>query len=561
VIIGPHMFVALAADLRERLEAARDLIFDGRGGLEAGLAAAPVLAELMDEQPSSDAAWHALRERTSLAHNLDSALPAGLRANIRPYQRDGFRWLTRLAAWGAGACLADDMGLGKTLQTLALLVHRAALGPALVIAPISVTPGWLSECARFAPELRARPYRGSNREALLADARPGDLYIAGYGVVTRDDALASVHFATLVLDEAQVIKNAVTRRARAVQRLQADFRVALTGTPIENHLGELWSLFRVISPGLLGTWPQFRERFAAPIERDQSAERRAALARVLRPFLLRRTKEAVLPELPPRIELDRLVTLSSAERELYETARLAAAVAIAEATEASERFAVLGWLTRLRRLSCHPRLFDETWTGPSSKLAAFLAIVDELREAGHRALVFSQFTDHLAVVREALTARGISLAYLDGSTPVDARARTVEAFQRGAADLFLISLKAGGTGLNLTAADHVIHLDPWWNPAVEDQATDRAHRIGQTRPVTVIRLIAQGTIEEAVLALHAEKRDLAERLLAGTDTVGRMSADALIELVRRGALRADASDTIDEDEADTDGEPADTGDR
>jgi len=561
VIIGPHMFVALAADLRERLEAARDLIFDGRGGLEAGLAAAPVLAELMDEQPSSDAAWHALRERTSLAHNLDSALPAGLRADLRPYQRDGFRWLTRLATWGAGACLADDMGLGKTLQTLALLVHRAALGPALVLAPISVTPGWLSECARFAPELRARPYRGSNREALLTDARPGDLFIAGYGVVTRDDALASVHFATLVLDEAQVIKNAVTRRARAVQRLQADFRVALTGTPIENHLGELWSLFRVISPGLLGTWPQFRERFAAPIERDQSAERRAALARVLRPFLLRRTKEAVLPELPPRIELDRLVTLSSAERELYETARLAAAVAIAEATEPSERFAVLGWLTRLRRLSCHPRLFDETWTGPSSKLAAFLAIVDELREAGHRALVFSQFTDHLAVVREALTARGISLAYLDGSTPVDQRARTVEAFQRGGADLFLISLKAGGTGLNLTAADHVIHLDPWWNPAVEDQATDRAHRIGQTRPVTVIRLIAQGTIEEAVLALHAEKRDLAERLLAGTDTVGRMSADALIELVRRGALRADAADTIDEDEADTDGEPADTGDR
>jgi SNF2 family DNA or RNA helicase len=202
---------------------------------------------------------------------------------------------------------------------------------------------------------------------------------------------------------------------------------------------------------------------------------------------------------------------------------------------------VLGWLTRLRRLSCHPRLFHDAWTGASSKLDAFMALVDELRATGHRALVFSQFTDHLALVREALTARGIATVYLDGSTPVDERARAVESFQRGEGDLFLISLKAGGTGLNLTAADHVIHLDPWWNPAVEDQATDRAHRIGQSRPVTVIRLIAQGTIEEAVLALHAEKRDLAERLLEGTDAVGRLSAEDLVELVRRGSCCTDAA--------------------
>ncbi len=547
VAVGPQVFIGLAAELREHLAAAAELIHAGRGGLEAGLSAAPVLAELDADQLATDAAWRSLRERTSAARAFEPARPAGLHADLRPYQLEGFRWLARLSAWAPGACLADDMGLGKTVQALALLVHRAALGPALVIAPISVTPGWISEAARFAPGLRVVPYRGANRDALLVDARPGDLVVAGYGVVTRDaDALAGVRFATLILDEAHSIKNAATRRARAVGQLQADFRVALTGTPVENHLAELWSLFRVISPGLLGTWPQFRERFAAPIERDRSAERHAALGQVLRPFILRRRKESVLPELPPLIELNRLVSLSAAERELYETARLAAANAITSSP--NERFAVLSWLTRLRRLSCHPRLFHDAWTGASSKLDAFLAVVDELRATGHRALVFSQFTDHLALVKEALVTRGISTIYLDGSTPIDDRARAVESFQGGLGDLFLISLKAGGTGLNLTAADHVIHLDTWWNPAVEDQATDRAHRIGQSRPVTVIRLIAQGTIEEAVLALHAEKRALAERLLEGTDAVGRLSAEDLVELVRRGTLAASPVEGGDEEE-------------
>lgn len=539
VPIGPQRFIAIAEDLRERLAAARELIYEGRGALLAGLAATPVLADLVNEDVS-DMAWRAHRERTAAASAIEPAIPAGLCADLRPYQREGFQWLVRLSSWATGACLADDMGLGKTLQALALIAHRAPQGPALVIAPISVTPGWISEAARFVPGLRVRIYRGENRAAMLADARPGDLFVAGYGVVSRDaDALGAVHFVTLVLDEAHMIKNAVTRRARAVMRLRADFRLALTGTPVENHLGELWSLFRVITPGLLGTWQQFRERFAAPIERDQNAERRGALSRVLRPFLLRRTKESVLPELPPRIEVDRLVSLSSAERELYETARFAATTMIAEPDSPSQRFAILGWLTRLRRLACHPRLVNEAWTGTSSKLESFLSLVDELREAGHRALVFSQFTDQLAIIREALALRRVSVVYLDGSMPIDERARAVEQFQSGVGDCFLISLKAGGTGLNLTAANYVIHLDPWWNPAVEDQATDRAHRIGQALPVTVIRLIAEGTIEEAVLAMHAQKRELADQLLNGTDVVGRMSTDELIDLVRKGAPRED----------------------
>jgi superfamily II DNA or RNA helicase len=549
VIVGPRAFVVLADDLRRRLDAAGDLVFEGREGLRAGRAAAPALADLVGDAPDTGAVWRGLCERSQAARDLVSEVPEGLQADLRPYQREGFSWLARLAAWGAGACLADDMGLGKTVQALAVVVLRAGLGPALVVAPASVTPNWLAESARFAPALRARPYRGPGREALLAGAGPGDLFVAGYDIVARDvEALAAVRFGTLVLDEAQAIKNAATRRARAARKLQALFRVALTGTPVENHLGELWSLFHVVSPGLLGSWPQFRDRFAAPIERDGSAERRAALGRVIRPFLLRRTKEAVLPELPPRIEIDRLVSLTAAEREGYETARLAAATAIAAMGEGSDRIQVLAWLTRLRRLACHPRLFDEAWTGGSSKLDAFLRIVDELREAGHRALVFSQFTDQLAIVREALAARGVRFAYLDGACPVEDRARAVASFQGGEGDLFLISLKAGGTGLNLTAADHVIHLDPWWNPAVEDQATDRAHRIGQTRAVTVIRLIAEGTIEEAVLALHDEKRKLADRLLEGADTVGRLSSEELVALVRRGASAGPASDVGDEEE-------------
>jgi superfamily II DNA or RNA helicase len=544
VQVSPNRFAAIEDDLRQRIAGAADALFRGRHGVEVSPFGAEALADLVDDPGHLEAAagWHNLVRRIDAARSIEPAVPEGLTAELRHYQVDGFRWLARLAAWGMGGCLADDMGLGKTVQALALLVARASLGPALVVAPTSVGPNWVAEAARFAPGLRVRLYREAGREAMLADARPGDLFVTSYGLATRDaDALRNVRFATLIIDEAQAIKNALTRRARAVRDLDAAYRVALTGTPVENHLGELWSLMRILAPGLLGSWDQFRERFVAPIERYRDPERRAALARLLRPFLLRRTKAEVAPELPERTEIARFVDLSAAERRLYDDARRAALVAIASG-EGDARFVLLAALTKLRRLACHPRLYDEASTIPSSKLAALLEIVRELRETGHRALVFSQFTSHLALVREALDAEGITYAYLDGSTPSEERTRRIAAFQAGGSDLFLISLKAGGTGLNLTAADYVIHLDPWWNPAVEDQATDRAHRIGQTRAVTVIRLIVRGTIEEAVLALHGDKRALAAGVFDEEGGPARLSTEDLADLIRIGAAAAGSTD-------------------
>jgi superfamily II DNA or RNA helicase len=546
VEVGPLRFAAIEDDLRKRVAAAGDVLFPGRHGLELGLPGAALIADLVDDAGQLDAVlrFRELVQRIDASRALEPALPAGLRAELRHYQLDGFRWLSRLASWGLGGCLADDMGLGKTVQALALLLQRAPLGPALVVAPTSVVSNWADEAARFAPGLRVVVYRGAARAAMLAEIRPGDLLLTSYGLLTRDaEALAGARFATLILDEAQAIKNALTRRARAVRDLHADFRVALTGTPVENHLGELWSLMRVLAPGLFGSWDHFRARFAGPIERARDPERSAALARTLRPFILRRTKAEVTPELPERTEISRLVDPSAAERTLYQDARRAALAAISSG-EGDARFILLAALTRLRRLACHPRLIDPDSKVASTKLAALLEIVDELRETGHRALIFSQFTTHLALVREALDRASITYAYLDGSTPVEERSKRIAAFQAGSADLFLISLKAGGTGLNLTAADYVIHLDPWWNPAVEDQATDRAHRIGQTRPVTVIRLISRGTIEESVLSLHGDKRALSASLFDEEGSPSRLSVEDLASLIREGTELA-----VGEDEA------------
>jgi superfamily II DNA or RNA helicase len=539
VRLDRQRFVALDAALRERLALADDALFEGKQGLEASAMGGPALARALEDAGvfSADKAFLQLRDRIAQAQAAEPEVPADFEGTLRPYQIEGFRWLMRLASWGAGGCLCDEMGLGKTLQALAALVARQKLGPALVIAPTSVGPNWAAEAARFAPTLRPRLYRGPDRAHLLDELRPGDLLITSYDLAARDaEDLARIHFATLVLDEAQALKNAQTRRAQAVRSLDAAFRVALTGTPVENHLGELWSIFRVVAPGLLGSWEQFQARFAGPIERSNNPRRRAALARVVRPFLLRRTKLLVAPELPPRLELTRVIDLSPDERALYEAQRRQTLEGLARLKDdPTSRFVVLAALTRLRRLACHPRLHDEDSRVPSSKLAAFLDLTDELLEGGHRLLVFSQFTGHLALVREALDRRGIDYLYLDGSTPSEQRQRAVQAFQAGEASLFLISLKAGGTGLNLTAADTVVHLDPWWNPAAEDQATDRAHRIGQSRTVTVVRLIARGTIEETVLALHADKRELADSLLEGSDTAARLDTRQLSALVEAGA--------------------------
>jgi len=534
IVIGPDRLVVLEDELRARLEELEAIARPVKNGLALHRTAAPALAALAAAPEQLDAApsFWTLLERIDAATANEPKLPRGFGKVLRSYQVEGYRWMSRLAAWGAGACLADEMGLGKTVQTLALLSARAKDGPALVVAPTSVGPNWIAEAKRFAPSLTPILHRGADREAALRTIGPGSLLITSYDLLSRDmDDLAKIDFATVVLDEAQAIKNGVTARARAARSLRADVRLALTGTPVENRLAELYSLMEFLNPDFFGSEEQFRERWVLPIERDKDAARSAALARVIRPFVLRRLKADVLTELPARTDVVRTIERSLPERRLYEAARQLALAAIANADEEA-RFRVLAEIMRLRRLACHPRLDDDSSKVESSKLVAFLELVTELREGGHRALVFSQFTGHLALVQEALKARGVTYLYLDGKTPLAERTKRVQAFQDGNADLFLISLKAGGTGLNLTAADTVIHLDPWWNPAVEDQASDRAHRMGQKRPVTVIRLIAQGTIEEAVVALHADKRKLAESVLDGTAASGKLSITELGSLIR-----------------------------
>ncbi len=543
IAIGKDQYIALTRQLRKQLQG---LSMSGQSvrkgaALRIHPLAAIALEQWKDEvgRFKADAAFNDWVERFRAIESYHAEIPSTLQATLRPYQQDGFLWLARLAEWGAGGCLADDMGLGKTIEALALILHRAARGPTLVVAPTSVCANWVSETQRFAPTLRPIRFgiddRG-RRGQVLGNVGPFDLVICSYTLLQQEaEAIKDVHFATMVLDEAQAIKNAATKRSSAAMGLAGDFRMICTGTPIENRLAELWNLFRFINPGLLGSEDRFRDRFVRPIEIDRDSSARATLKALVQPFILRRTKSQVLEDLPARTEVMRLVELTEEERALHESLRrraLERLEGVRDMDKGQAHIQVLAELMKLRRCCCNPRLVVPDCGLPGSKLEAFAELVDELLENQHKALVFSQFVDHLSLLREHLDARKIGYQYLDGSTPARTRQKRIDAFQNGDGDLFLISLKAGGLGLNLTAADYVIHMDPWWNPAVEDQASDRAHRIGQTRPVTVYRLVAAETIEEKIVQLHHAKRDLADSLLEGTDAAHALTADDLINLLR-----------------------------
>lgn len=533
--LGENNFLALTDSFKKRLQELNALAeAAGKEGVRVNHLAAPLLAELADEVDDlkSDAAWKAQVKKLHALDDYVPSVPSTLQATLRDYQLEGYQWLSRLAYWGVGACLADDMGLGKTVQALALLLERAPNGPALVIAPISVVMNWQSEAARFAPTLRVRAYHQTRS---LKDVGAFDLVIASYGMLQQDaDAFAEPHWHTVVLDEAQVIKNPATKRSQAAMRLKAGFRFIASGTPVENHLGELWNLFRFINPGLLGSKEHFATTFSNPIEQGDK-QARNHLKRLIQPFILRRTKTQVLSELPARTEIILQVELSEQERNMYEALRQEALDKIARMKpEEGKSMQVLAEITKLRRFCCNPKLVIKNSDVAGSKLAVFAEVAEELLDNNHKALVFSQFVDHLAIVRAWLEEKGISYQYLDGSTSPNERKKRVDAFQAGVGDIFLISLKAGGTGLNLTAADYVIHLDPWWNPAVEDQASDRAHRMGQLRPVTIYRLVTQQTIEEKIIALHAQKRDLADSLLEGGDASAKLDTAALLRLLKEG---------------------------
>ena len=541
--LGAGEFIALTASFRRHLDDLRGLSSPAaRGAVRMHGTAALALRDFAERTTlDADAGWRAQQKRLRDADAFEPELPSTLQAELRPYQHDGFRWLARLAQWGAGACLADDMGLGKTVQALALLLDRAPDGPALVVAPTSVVANWLDEARRFTPTLNVIAYTGaaSSRMRRLESLGPFDVVVTTYGLLQNDaGTLGAIDWHSAVLDEAQAIKNPAAKRARAARSLKARFRLVTTGTPIQNNLMDLYSLFGFVNPGMLGSSEHYRRHFAAPIERDADPAARARLRRLIAPFMLRRLKTEVLDDLPPRTEITLHVEMSPAETALYEALRRRAVddleSFVAQGPGAGEgRLEILAHLTRLRLACCNPRLVQDTGAPASSKLATFAETLDELLASRHKVLVFSQFVKHLKLIEEYLAGAGVAWQYLDGATPARARAERIAAFQAGQGDVFLISLKAGGVGLNLTAADYVIHMDPWWNPAAEDQASDRAHRIGQTRPVTIYRLVAKGTIEEQIVALHHHKRDLAERLLEGADTPARLNTGELLELLRQ----------------------------
>lgn len=466
------------------------------------------------------AKFHRLTTRSALP---DIVVPQGLRTVLRDYQQLGLNWLQYLRELQLGGVLADDMGLGKTVQTLAHLQYEKEQGrlkrASLIVAPTSLVMNWYEEAQRFTPELKVLIFHGSHRHRDAFDQY--DLVISTYGLVHRDKArFLEYSFYYLILDEAQLIKNARTKTTQIVQQLQSQHRLCLTGTPLENNLGELWSLFHFLMPGLLGDAKQFRKWFRIPIEKHADKEQQALLVRRVSPFMLRRTKNQVARELPPKTEMTRMLELTGPQRDLYETIRMSMEKKVREAIAkkglGKSHIILLDALLKLRQVCCDPRLIALTDAsmahGSSIKLTSLMELLDNLMEEGRSVLVFSQFTSMLKLIEQELINRNYSYLQLTGKTRN--RQQVVHDFQEGKAPIFLISLKAGGTGLNLTRADTVIHYDPWWNPAVEDQATDRTHRIGQENPVFVYKLIGSGTVEEVILGMQAKKRKLFEGILS-----------------------------------------------
>ncbi len=499
-------------------------------------------ARLLELQDALQLRWHGGERLLAMAARLRDFQriaplepPVGLNAELRPYQIEGFSWLQFLREHDLAGVLADDMGLGKTVQALAHVLHEKASGrldrPALVVMPTSLVTNWKLEAARFAPELKLTVLHGAKRDH--SRILGSDVVLTTYPLLLRDfDKLKQHQFHLIVLDEAQYIKNARSSTAQSASALSARHRICLTGTPLENHLGELWSIFNFLMPGFLGDERAFREAYRTPIEKNGDTARRAQLAKRIRPFLLRRAKRDVARELPPKTEIIVPLELESSQRDLYETIRVAVSQRIREEVEkkglARSQIVVLDALLKLRQACCDPRLVKLEGAKPvrhNTKLEWFTENIPAMIEEGRKVLVFSAFATLLGNLEAALEGMNVPYAKLTGQTRD--RAQQIEKFQSGDAGVFLISLKAGGVGLNLTAADTVVHYDPWWNPAAENQATDRAHRIGQTKPVFVYKLIVQGSLEEKILELQSRKAELARGILEGglTSAVALTQAD------------------------------------
>ena len=535
--LGEGEYIALSERLHRQLMGLDALASRQRGRLQMSAFSAALLdSSIVDGelQLEVDPELIETRKRILDSSEYKPEIPKTLNATLRGYQVEGYQWIARLNSWGAGALLADDMGLGKTVQTIAYLLFKANEGPALVIAPASVAPNWKTEIERFAPSLNVSILNFiNNRSTFISEAKAGDVVICTYGLLLSvKTEITQKEWTTAVLDEAHVIKNRGAKTSGVAMQLKTKYRVMLTGTPVQNHLGELWNLFQFVNPGLLGSYEDFSRRFIGPIEVAKDKERQQQLDRIVHPFMLRRTKEKVLDELPEKTEIYQTVDLSPEEMAVYEIIRENAQQMLE--AENSEKVSInaLAEITRLRQASCAAQLVEKNWKGKCSKIEALIEALEPIIESGDAALVFSQFTSFLAIVQKALDKAGIPYLYIDGTVSVKERQKLVEKFQNGECPVFIISLKAGGLGLNLTRANYVFHLDPWWNPAIEQQATDRAHRMGQHNAVTVYHFLSSGTIEEKIKRLHEQKRDLAENILEGTDMSGKITGKELLEMIK-----------------------------
>lgn len=544
VRIGDNLKVA--QELADGLGVSVEELAAGRAGLAS---ARSLLIDALLERADGvrlerDAGFHRIVRDFESYGDADIDVPAGLEATLRGYQEDGFRWLGTLERLGFGGILADDMGLGKTLQVIAHVLAQKETGRGgctLVVCPASLVYNWMSEISRFAPGLAAVAVLGTKaaRRVLIGGHEGADILVTSYDLLRRDvEEYAPLHLSRVVLDEAQYIKNPKAQVTRAVKCLDADVRLALTGTPIENRLAELWSIFDFLMPGYLGTRDQFAKRYEGPVEAGEHDGRRL-LRCAIGPFVLRRLKSEVLADLPEKTESVVYSQMSPRQRKLYLATqdRLALQVQHMDkgGPQGPERLKVLAELTRLRQICCDPRLCLDGYEGGSAKLETCLELVSQARDAGHRVLVFSQFASMLDLIGQRLSAADVTWFQLTGRTSKEAREHLVRRFQAGEADVFLVSLKAGGVGLNLTAADVVIHYDPWWNVAAQDQATDRAYRIGQRRDVSVMRLVVEGTVEEKIVRMQEAKRDLAASVLDGEEVRSLLlTRDDLLALLGAG---------------------------
>ena len=526
-------------ELNETLELSGAKLRDGHA--EMPLYRAPTLDWALSGQSGlrfdRDDAFRRISRSFHAVRDSEYTPPQSLQKVLRKYQRDGYRWLRTLDGYGMGGILADDMGLGKTVQVLSYLLAMKEGGqtlPSLIVCPASLVLNWEEECRKFTPQLTCVAVDGdaAHRAGLAKQWAQADIVVTSYDLLRRDEELyADQAFYACILDEAQAIKNHTTQKYKAVCQVKSQVRFALTGTPVENRLGELWSIFSFLMPGYLPPYKSFCARFEKPIVQEQDANAVRRLNQLTGPFILRRMKAEVLRELPPKTENIHRIELEAEQRKLY----LAAVVDAREklrAAKPEDKMAVFAVLMRLRQICCDPRLVADNWTGGSAKLDACMELVTAAVEGGHRILLFSQFTSMLELLAHRLDEAGVSHFTLQGSTPKPVRAELVRRFNNGEAGVFLISLRAGGTGLNLTAADIVIHYDPWWNVAAQNQATDRAYRIGQKNPVQVYKLIAQDTIEEKIVELQQAKQSLAETVTGSADgAILSMKPEELLQLL------------------------------